>query len=165
MNKLMTETEDRCRVCGGDVSTRIYEHNQMVGRWKVADRSGMAPQCNECKEPQLTLDDLEGYQLRAVKTAMCDGHVEGEVIRYARKALGLTQKELAAILGYAHETVSRWENNKEELPRSASQALIGILMRAIDGEDPQDILESVEHPSTRSSSEAIEVVVPLRRAC
>lgn len=34
-------------------------------------------------------------------------------IRRMRKSWGMTQEELAALLGVARETVSRWENGRE----------------------------------------------------
>jgi DNA-binding XRE family transcriptional regulator len=93
----------------------------------------------KCGTPKLSLDELQNYQLRAVKTALCNGKQEGEVLRYARKALGLTQKDLGAVIDYQHETVSRWENDKEAMPMAASVALVGILCRVIDGELPEDM--------------------------
>jgi DNA-binding transcriptional regulator YiaG len=52
---------------------------------------------------------------------------EPEVIRYARKAAGLTQVELAGILEVTAETISRWENGAEPFKRNVSLALAKIL--------------------------------------
>lgn len=160
---IMSDTNEPCRECGGKVTCRGYTCVQKVGKWTVTDRTSRAPQCEACNAPQLTLDELQGYELRAVKTVLCEGHLEGEVVRYARKALGLKQKELGKILGYTHETVSRWENDKDPMPRAAGSALIGLLMRAIDGEDPHDIVTGIEAPTASPSPEQLEVHVPLRR--
>jgi DNA-binding transcriptional regulator YiaG len=134
--------DKQCRECGGELAFHGYKHTEKVGRWTVTDTSSMAWQCMRCQLPQLTLDDLQGYQLRAVKTALCSGKFEGSVVRYARKALGLTQKEIGTVIGYQHETVSRWENDKEEMPRAASVSIVGILCRVIDGESAEDILDA-----------------------
>jgi transcriptional regulator with XRE-family HTH domain len=51
----------------------------------------------------------------------------GGRLRYARKALGLTQVRLGELLGYAGETVSRWENDQAEVPPVVRLAMIGLL--------------------------------------
>jgi transcriptional regulator with XRE-family HTH domain len=45
--------------------------------------------------------------------------VAGGVVRYARKAMGLRQTDLARHLGCAAETISRWGNGTETMPRQA----------------------------------------------
>ena len=163
MNESLTAVNECCHECGGNVTCRGYTYVQKVGRWTVTDGSSRAPQCEACGAPQLTLDELQGYQLRAVKTVLCEGHLDGEVIRYSRKALGLTQKELGKILDYTHETVSRWETGKEPMPRSTANALIGVLMRAIEGEDPHNMIATIEIGTGTSSPEELEVHVPTWR--
>jgi len=49
--------------------------------------------------------------------------MNGKDIRKFRKKLGLTQKELAAILGVDQVTVNRWENNKARPSRLALRQL------------------------------------------
>jgi DNA-binding transcriptional regulator YiaG len=143
MKESNTGMHERCRECGGELALYGYKHTEKVGRWTVTDASSMAWQCRNCGTPQLSLDDLQNYQLRAVKTALCQEKTEGGVLKYARKALGLTQKELGVVIDYKHETVSRWENDKETMPRAASVALVGVLCRVIDGELPEDMVEAV----------------------
>jgi transcriptional regulator with XRE-family HTH domain len=52
--------------------------------------------------------------------------VSGAVLRYARKALGLTQVALAPCLGVKPETVSRWEADAA-IPRGVQLAMVGLL--------------------------------------
>lgn len=148
-----------CAECGGvDVTRRVYEHTEKVGRWTTTDGTALVEQCGSCSAPRLSLEQLTEYQLSAVKTVLCEGHAEGAVIRYARKALGLTQKELGLILDYQHETVSKWENDKDKMQRSAIQALIGILCRALNGEAPEDLLnEARQGVVACASGDLIEV--------
>lgn len=129
--QMTKQTEDRCRECGGELAFHSYKHVEKVGRYTITDASSMVWQCLACKTPQLTLDDLQGYQLNAAKTALCDGRHDGPVVRYARKALGLTQKELGLIIDYQHETISRWETDKEAAPGVAMSAVVGVLCRAM----------------------------------
>lgn len=51
----------------------------------------------------------------------------GEKIREARKAEGLTQKELAAKIGAAHNSVSDWENDKNKPDPDTIELLCGVL--------------------------------------
>lgn len=158
---MMAAVNEPCRECGGVVTVRGYTSVQKVGKWTVTDRSSVVPQCTTCNAPQLSLDDIQGYELRAVNTVLCEGHFEGDVIRYARKALGLTQKELGKILDYTHETVSRWENGKEPVPRSGASALIGLILRVtVYGEDPRDIVASIEAPMPIQATNDLEVHSP-----
>jgi len=132
---------EKCVECGGDLVLKGYKHTEKVGRWTATDGTTMAPQCVKCGAARLTLDDLEMYQLTAAKTVLCANKLEGPVVRYARKTLGLTQKELGLLLDYQHETISKWENEKEPVPRAAAAALIGLLCRVIDGEKPEEMME------------------------
>jgi DNA-binding transcriptional regulator YiaG len=134
----------KCVECSGDLVPKGYKHTEMVGRWTVTDRATMVPQCVNCGAPCLTLDELEKYQLFAAKTVLCENKLEGAVVRYARKALGLTQKELGLLLDYQHETISKWENEKELVPRAAGAALIGLLYRVINGEKPEEMVEKAK---------------------
>ena len=45
--------------------------------------------------------------------------INGEELRFARKAMSLRQPDLAALLDVATETVSRWETDKDHSDRRA----------------------------------------------
>ncbi len=47
---------------------------------------------------------------------------EENIIKHTCQELGITQKELAEITGYARETISRWKSSNE-LPKSAENHL------------------------------------------
>lgn len=53
----------------------------------------------------------------------------GAALRQARVALGMTQRELAAVLGTAQAVVSRWENGL--LATMPTRAQIGALEKAV----------------------------------
>lgn len=53
---------------------------------------------------------------------------KGNQIRDARKAKGLTQKQLAALLGCSHTTISKYEKGEiENMPRPRMKLLADIL--------------------------------------
>ncbi len=152
-------SRDKCAQCNGDLVTKGYKHKEKVGRWTAIDGTSMRPQCVNCGDAQLSLNDWQLYQLRAAKTVLCSNKLEGAVVRYARKALGFTQKELGLLLDYQHETISKWENDKEPLPRAAGAALIGVLCRAIDGESPEDMVEKARSSEVSREDASDEIVV------
>ncbi|MGE0329015.1 MAG: helix-turn-helix transcriptional regulator, partial [Polyangiaceae bacterium] len=81
-----------------------------------------------CGEYLLTTQALDGYAKRAARTVLVDvPRVDGSVLKFARKALRLTQVELASLLDVASETVSRWENNRDPVVRSTQLAVAELL--------------------------------------
>ncbi|HEX7670146.1 MAG TPA: helix-turn-helix domain-containing protein [Polyangiaceae bacterium] len=53
--------------------------------------------------------------------------VEGPELKFARKAMGLRQTDLATHLGVTAETVSRWETNADRFRRPVQLALLQML--------------------------------------
>lgn len=79
------------------------------------DRSCSRPVCVDCGEYTVPAGMLEKVELRAALVVLTDApSVSGEAVKFARKALGLTQTELAERIGSTKESISRWE--REERP-------------------------------------------------
>ena len=51
----------------------------------------------------------------------------GNKIKSARKEKGLTQKQLAAKIGAAHNSVSDWENDKNKPDPDTIELICGVL--------------------------------------
>lgn len=51
----------------------------------------------------------------------------GEKIRESRKTQNLTQKQLANLIGAAHNSISDWENNKNKPDPDTIELLCGVL--------------------------------------
>ena len=97
------------------------------------------------------LDDKVRKQLRTQL-----GLLQPEEIRGARERLGMSQKELAEVTGFASETLSRWENGMQ-VQSAASDKLLRLILhsaaaRALcSASRSQSVLTSVSWPLAAES--------------
>ena len=113
---------------------RAYEHVTKVGGYTVTDKTGMVETCPGCGEVSLTSDELAGYERRAARLILSEGaRVRGHVLRYARTALGLRQRDLARILRRNEQQISR-DEHLDELPMDLRLAVAELLERVDRGE-------------------------------
>jgi DNA-binding transcriptional regulator YiaG len=118
----------KCKQCVSEMRVQGYEHVTDVAGVLVRDASGTAPVCPECGAVELPLSRVRRYEQRAAATAMREtAEPSGAMVRYARRALGKTQVELADLLGCAPETVSRWETGSVPIPAAMRLALVALL--------------------------------------
>ena len=68
----------------------------------------------------------------------------GEVIRNARKSLGLTQRQLAEKIGVANTSISNWEKGLSRPDADLIQELCRVLQL-----QPNDIYGTAEAPAER----------------
>jgi DNA-binding transcriptional regulator YiaG len=134
MKETMVHAAKRCPYCEGRLVRRVPEpkHVEMVGSMAVTDGTARVLQCTECGKYDLSATQLIGYERRAAAIALREGtqqKITGAVVRYARKALGLRQADLAILLNVASETVSRWESAEEgpAIDRSTQLAIVALL--------------------------------------
>lgn len=79
-----------------------------------------APRCTNCGEG--ILDDPANERItQALRDQI--GLLSPEQIRHNREALGLTQEQLAASLGIAAATISRWESGNQIQQRAMDRLL------------------------------------------
>lgn len=91
---------------------KSYTRETRVGRRLVRDGSATALQCEHCNAIDLSEEQVAGYERRAARTVLLESsQVGGAEIRFARKALGLRQTDLAAALGCNAQQLSRYEND------------------------------------------------------
>lgn len=125
----MLQQGDQCPLCeAGRLERRAPTHEITIGGILVKDATQLVLVCAECGEPLISLDERRGYERRAAAVILRErSEVPPGAIRVARKSLGLTQKELALLVGAAHETVSRWENGHLAIQRAERLAIASIL--------------------------------------
>lgn len=116
-----------CHECDAPLAVRAFKRRTRVGRYKVDDASQMVSVCAN-GHPELELEQLAEYERRAAVVVLSEAaQVGGEEIRFARKALGLTQARLAALLDVKQETVSRWESGSLDMSRVSRLALLAVV--------------------------------------
>lgn len=125
----------KCHECGGAMRKRVISRTVAVGGRKVTDGSTATSVCEACGAYELSHAAMVKSERRAAMIVLTDCmNVEGSVLRYARKALGLTQAQLARALDTSPETVSRWETGSLSITRQTQLAVAHLLTRA--GDDP-----------------------------
>jgi DNA-binding transcriptional regulator YiaG len=119
----------KCHECNGEkFERRGVEISTQVGSHVVIDRSITRPVCLSCGEFTVPASTLEKVELRAALVAFTEApRATGSMLRFARKALGLTQAELAERLATASESVSRWEREERPMEPWVPLAVLGLV--------------------------------------
>jgi len=123
-----------CPNCGGKMTRRGYQHVTKIAGFTVTDGSGHVLRCEACEQPLISSAEAAGYERRAAMQILMTAEkpVPGAVLKYARKALGLRQKEMAELLATNEPQISRWEN-EPEIDRRLRLAVAGLLAMAQSG--------------------------------
>lgn len=133
-----------CPECGGSLTVRSDALEIDVAGHRVKDPSLPVPVCDECGAYVLTQEELEESERRAALVVLSDiAAPSGKVLRFARKALGLRQVDLARALDTNPETVSRWEAD-EHIGRQTSLAVAHLLTLYSERPEQFDILTQDE---------------------
>ena len=126
------------------MARRGYKHVTTVGGYTVTDGTGMAETCPSCGDVSLSGDELAGYERRAARLILTESErVGGNVLRYARAALGLRQRDLARILRRNEQQISR-DEHAEDLPMDLRLPVAELLERAERGESLDSVGKSTE---------------------
>lgn len=134
----------KCPNCSARMARRSYEHVTRLGGYTVTDSTGTVETCPKCGEVSLSSDELAGYERRAARQILTvPKRVDGVVLKYARKALGLRQRDLAQILRRNEQQISR-DENAEDLPMALRLAVAELLERAERGEPLEVVGTSTE---------------------
>ena len=122
-----------CHNCNNEQHTiQTVKLKTKIGAHVIVDHSVQLPVCDECGDYVIPANVLEAVELRAALIALKELPVNGPVLRFTRKALGLTQKQLAETLGAAPESISRWERGEREMEKWVHNAMLGLVHERLD---------------------------------
>lgn len=124
-----TSAIEKCERCGGPLVTRTvpeFRNDALIGIPGVVIVNAVEEtRCEKCGQLAATgFSDLEGLLAAvAVARVMAPHKLSAADVRFLRKVLGWSSKELAEKLEVRNETVSRWENNKEPVGPTSEKLL------------------------------------------
>ena len=129
-----TDTTMRCPNCDSEMQYKAYTHESRVGRRTVTDGTAMACQCDKCGTVDLDWDTLAGLERRAARVVLLEAkEVGGPELKFARKALGMRQADLAEALGSNVQQISRYEND-DQIEMWLRLAVVALIDRVERGE-------------------------------
>lgn len=129
-------TEHQICICDGQHRTQAIDreildkHQEVVGGLPVIlIRAVEVSRCKQCGEVlSKKIPDLQNLIAAMAVTRVTDPlKLRSEDIRFLRKTMNWTGKELASALGVSVETVSRWENGKD-LIGIANEKLLRLIV-------------------------------------
>jgi DNA-binding XRE family transcriptional regulator len=116
--------------------TTKREHTLTVGRYRVVGEYEAVP-IDDGGTLGMPSSELGGLELQAAIAVLAEAEsINGEELRFARKAMGLRQPDLAALLDVATETVSRWETGAEPIRRQTQLAVLLYLEHTVRHGEP-----------------------------
>ncbi len=102
--------------------------------------------CKACGEHEVVLPKIEQLH-RAIALAVVGKHsrLTAAEVRYLRKYLGWSGADFAKHMGVTPESVSRWENEREQMSAVADRLLrLMVATKAPASEYPLDVLAELE---------------------
>ena len=150
---------NKCLQCGGTIKMRIGSYkDKAIGLPHITLVGVKIATCKGCGEQEVEIPRIEElHRLIASKIVAKAGRLTGEEVRFLRKHIGWSGAALARHFGMSPETISRWENNKEQIGPVADR----LLRIAVREKSPisscalEDLLDAIR--SDRSDPTPIRV--------
>lgn len=106
-----------------------------------------AERCPQCGETYTDANGHTAFARSVAKTLIDAGEVSGPVFRFFRHTLGQTGASLAALLGVAPDTVSRWERGERDVDRLAWATVAGLVLDELEKRPrTRHVLEAIRTP-------------------
>lgn len=120
----------RCHNCKGEsFESQAVKIVTKAGEHCVVSNATIAPVCTVCGQYTLDAKTASMVELNAAIVFLSDvTPVTGAILKFARKALGLTQPELAAQISASTESISRWERGERPAEPWVALALRGLVL-------------------------------------
>jgi putative zinc finger/helix-turn-helix YgiT family protein len=130
----MAEERAPCAECGGALEgprrVEVQDYSGLPGVVVVAK----GYRCPACGEDQVGYERLEDLHREIVRGLVeKPGRLAAAEVRYLRGWLQLEGQELAAVMGTAAGTVSRWENGATPIGKVADRLLRALVLLAPGG--------------------------------
>ena len=161
----------KCEACGHKLVQKTlprYEAGPILGMRSVIIENLPALVCvnRKCKAKSVIIDGalIDRMHAALLLDVASRSRICGEEVRFIRKALELSQAELADRLGVHRVTVARWETGEIPLdgPTSiAVRALAAIPAVAKPGPELQRVVRSFEKPPTAGDPETYRMTLPV----
>lgn len=123
--------------------------------------------CDKCGKGKIHIPDIQGLiSVAALTRVKLPFKLNSREIKFLRKALNITAKEMAEYLKVAPETVSRWENEKMPIAEQSEMFLRLIVIALLQGKaeaeavDPE--MESVAGMKVKSAYDPDELKKMMR---
>ena len=131
-----------CLQCGGEMKLKPHTHVERVGEYTITINAGAAMTCANCCAVELPMGQLRAFEVRSALTVLLERPISGGVLKYARKAIGLRQVDLACLIGHESSTISKWETGAAEIPEHVRMSMIGLLKMAEAGATPEGLISA-----------------------
>jgi putative zinc finger/helix-turn-helix YgiT family protein len=107
----------KCHACGKELKPNIRDYEYVESGLKnVILKSIRVYECKECNEIIPEIPNVKQiHKWIADYLLKKPGVLTGEELRFLRKAMSKSAKDLAEMLNVDPVTVSRWENNRERI--------------------------------------------------
>lgn len=152
--------QQTCGKCSGQLrrDTRPMYREEGLGLPVILMNAVEVKVCVECGEVfSKRIPDLQNLiAAMAVARVMDPSKLNGRDIRFLRKAINSTAKDLASRLGVAEGTFSRWENDKDVIGLANEK-----LLRMIAGVLMHEDAPAVDFDAERIASMEIEAARPI----
>ncbi len=114
----------KCPSCGKAMRATKRDHRYEEAGLKNVVLTGTTVYECGCGEILPEFPQIHRLHQRIAKDLVAkQSPLTGEEFRFLRKAMGLSAKELARLLGVTTVTISRWENNKEKVGSQSDRLL------------------------------------------
>ena len=118
----------KCNECGGSRFKQVAHEQRYVVDGIVFRVRMRGSACRKCDAGTVAAAELGAGELTVAVWLAEHAVISGESFRFMRKALLFRANALAELLGVASESISRWENAKRGVDRSAWTLLASIVL-------------------------------------
>lgn len=120
----------KCPNCGKEMRSKVREYEYKESGLKgVVLGNITVHECPSCGEVLPEIPKVKQiHKLIAEYLVKKQSPLTGEEFRFLRKTMGISAKELARVLGVTPVTVSRWENNKENIGLQSDRLLRALFV-------------------------------------